>query len=142
MTNVLQKSYIPTLLLDFSLCKNYSNGSDYLLLYTFYILPNTSYVKNFILFVGGSQGVPELLGFVRRFFLLKQKNYFVLGVPNVKTKIFIFEYFPNISLEMNSIHPFYPSLIPNILNVKRSFYSSQNSLKKLMISKNYFNWEV
>ena len=30
-------------------------------------------------------------------FIKAKKNYFVLGVPNFKTKIFIFEYFSKIS---------------------------------------------
>ena len=34
------------------------------------------------------------LGVVNRFLLLKQKNYFALGVPNFKNKIFILKYFP------------------------------------------------
>ena len=32
-----------------------------------------------------------------------------------KTKIFIFENFPKISIEMNFTHPFYPIFIPNTL---------------------------
>ena len=47
------------------------------------------------------------LGVVNRFLLLKQKNYFALGVPNLKNKIFIFEYFPNFF--RNELHtPFLP----------------------------------
>ena len=36
------------------------------------------------------------------------------GLKNFKTKIFIFEYFPNIPSEMNSTHPVYPILIPTL----------------------------
>ena len=52
-----------------------------------------------------------------------------------KTKIFIFEYYPNNSSEMNSKHPLNPILIPNTAyvkkkNISRGLYSvggSQNS---------------
>jgi len=42
---------------------------------------------------------------------------------NVKTKIFIFEYFPKIPPEIKSNHPFYPILILNTLYVKFSLSS-------------------
>ena len=49
------------------------------------LISNTSYVKNFMLFVGGSKGVPKL-EFVRRSFLLKHRFCFVLGVPKMLWK--------------------------------------------------------
>ena len=56
-----------------------------------------------------------------KFFLLRIFSFRVLGLKkaskfdlfkNVKTKIFIFGYFPRIPSEMNYTHPFYPILIP------------------------------
>ena len=59
---------------------------------------------------------------------------------NVKTTIFIFEYFPKMpSSEMNFMHRFYPILIPNTSHVKKNIYltrfprcssGSQKSKKK------------
>ena len=43
-------------------------------------------------------------------------------LKNVRTKIYIFEYFPKIPSEMNSTHPFYPILIPNTPHVKFSLF--------------------
>ena len=55
--------------------------------------------------------------------------------PKFKTKIFIFEYFPKMPSEMNSLHPFYPIWIPNTSYVKFLF-CFQKLKKKIMISKN------
>ena len=62
-----------------------------------------------------------------------------------KTKIFIFDYYPKMPLEMNSTHPFYPILIPNASYVKNFilFVGGPQGVpelnKNLMMSKNYFN---
>ena len=77
------------------------------------LIPNTSFVKKFILFLGGPQGqgsqnskkiydiwILFQVGFVKRFLWLKQKKI-VLGVPKFKTNTFIFDYFPKIPSEMN-----------------------------------------
>ena len=49
---------------------------------------------------------------------MPKKPYNMPFFKKFKTKIFIFEYFPKIPLEMNSTHPFYPILIPNTSYVK------------------------
>ena len=43
-------------------------------------------------------------------------------LKSVKTKIFIFEYFPKISSKINFIYPFYPILIPNTPYVNFSLF--------------------
>ena len=62
-----------------------------------------------------------LLNFLTPFslrMLCLKKPYNMDFFKKFKTKIFIFEYYPKIPLEMNSTHPFYPILIPNIPYVK------------------------
>ena len=62
-----------------------------------------------------------LLNFLTTFslrMLCLKKPYNMDFFKKFKTKIFIFEYYPKIPLEMNSTHPFYPILIPNTSYVK------------------------
>ena len=42
------------------------------------------------------------------------------GIKKVKTKIFVFKYFPTILSEMNSMHPFYP-IVPNTSYVEKKY---------------------
>ena len=67
------------------------------------LIPSTSYVKIFILFIRGVPGSPRTLKkiksknyltrFLKRFFKLKQKNV-MYECPKSAVKILIFEYFP------------------------------------------------
>ena len=52
---------------------------------------------------------------------LKKASTFAF-FKNVKTKIFIFVYFPKFPSEINSTHPFYPILILNTPYVKFSLF--------------------
>ena len=55
--------------------------------------------------------------------LKKTSKFYFL--KNFKPRIFIFEYFPKISSEMDSTHPYYPILIPN--TSKSKFFKEKNS---------------
>ena len=80
------------------------------------------------------------LGFVKRFFWLKQKKI-VLGVPKFKTKTFIFEYFPKNSFRNELNTPFLHHFDTHDLTCKNFHFvwrGSKNSKKNLI--KIIWNW--
>ena len=70
-------------------------------------------------------------------FFIKANKYFVLGVSNFKNKICVSEYFPKTPSEINSAHPFYPSLIPNTLYVKNLHFVRRGVIERKNIAEGH-----
>ena len=85
------------------------------------LIPNTSYVKMFILVVGGYQNSKKC---VEGFFWLKQKKYFVLGVPKVLWK----SSFLNISKKNSYRYERHTPFLPNFDNDRITGYPARKTV--------------